>query len=616
MSSPEITATTPSGRDSPAHSGTQTQNPKVQQEPIEEMDVVDAMDISTDPLPVTTITPAAIPFNVTGGLSPPPPPLGIQDTTKQSLGFARSQSPAKRPASEMDGDDDEVADYPLSPMSVNNECGGVSLCEPEFASSGSIPPTAQNFAPMPFTPSATSAPESASGTGVPTVPHTAVDSPSTLALAVAPDLPPRSASPPPSIEEQIQVVFLGIHRPMEEGSEYCMINGKWLRKFLSYEPSSNIQLTKEEAEAELGPIDNSCLVDNEKWQKMVTENIVLLDPTAAQLPANVNGTVIDADFVPLVQGISGEDFDLVPLDTWEYLVKVHGVTPNAPPPFKRKVINTQSEPQSPRNLQVELYPPTFTIFKLRDPSTGITPEIGARPAPQIIAGRAERVNALLKKAKFLAGIDMTTKVRIWRLTNAPPSLSWSGSVQPMNEVQSSREGSEGMILDMNVFLEMEAGSERELVTIVTDNTNNSNYNGQMNINMAGLSDGGALLLEENVAGDWISERATKATTKPGSFVKNGLAKIGSLVNRKANSANSSRSSSPARNASQTSMGGIMTRGREKKPGRPLGCCGLQNLGNTCYMNSALQCLRNCEELTKYFLCECPLTTKSTHLRFL
>lgn len=43
--------------------------------------------------------------------------------------------------------------------------------------------------------------------------------------------------------------------------------------------------------------------------------------------------------------------------------------------------------------------------------------------------------------------------------------------------------------------------------------------------------------------------------------------------------------------------------------KPAGLVGLQNIGNTCYMNAALQALSNAIPLTRFFL-ECPLVVHS------
>ena len=55
---------------------------------------------------------------------------------------------------------------------------------------------------------------------------------------------------------------------------------------------------------------------------------------------------------------------------------------------------------------------------------------------------------------------------------------------------------------------------------------------------------------------------------------------------------------------------MMAAERTARP--PGGIVGLSNLGNTCYMNAALQCLSNVPALTRFFLA-CPgLVLERTH----
>lgn len=268
-------------------------------------------------------------------------------------------------------------------------------------------------------------------------------------------------------------------------------------------------------------------------------------------------------------------------------------------------------------MQYESYPPIYAVSKLRNNSAGMTSaslrETNA-PAIKVVASRSESYNDFLKRVKTMAGIDMQVKVRVWRiLTSEAAPESGSGGMMMMTPAASrssspapaeannnkTPDQQDRLVLDLNAFLSLEEGSQREVLE-VQDQTANEKYNGHMRVSTAGLAQDAMIVLEERIGGpgggEWVSEATKRSASRKGvplSVTKNGTTTVQNRA--KTSVASTSRQSSPA-----PSTGGIMTRGRVRRDGRAIGTCGLSNLGNTCYMNSALQCVRSVEELTQYF----------------
>jgi ubiquitin carboxyl-terminal hydrolase 4/11/15 len=222
-----------------------------------------------------------------------------------------------------------------------------------------------------------------------------------------------------------------------------------------------------------------------------------------------------------------------------------------------------------------------------DPSKE-SPE-SAQDAPIVITARSQKYMDFIKIVKNLLAIPLQTKISIGRvleIQSTSDSYSPAKNLLSMPSPPASRENSPArsstpMIMTMDDFKKLHDQNQIDVVD-VRDESMNENYNGKVNLDTLGLRVDQVLIIQEG---------ANKAKGHMSDAQKKGIAK--NLTVRDNASETSSGRASPA--------GGMMTRGRYRSQGRAKGTIGLTNLGNTCYMNSALQCMRACQELTLYFL---------------
>jgi ubiquitin carboxyl-terminal hydrolase 4/11/15 len=371
---------------------------------------------------------------------------------------------------------------------------------------------------------------------------------------------------------------------LKEGDKVYLVSRKWLHRVTS-RGSEAMQNSKVKPEGDIGPVDNSDIIQ--------------------QIIKDSNGH----DFVQLKHGLGTEAFELFPQDAWNLIVEWYGLMPGSMP-IERFAHNTnpdKSDGATP-NVLYEFHPPIFTVHRLwaEHSPINISQKLKASQpaAPIFVVSRNTKYHTFLRQTKEKAEIDLSKKVRIWRVpriqpaaeplptpinTSTPPSSrpgSPAANIMANSQSRQPQDSWTKLLLDVPSFTQLERGNGRELVP-VDDHTANAKYNGSMDVSMAGLGDDQTIVLDENISNDsWISNTVSKGAK---SSASTALARTG-VSNSQPNSGRNSPAPS-----------GPMTRGRAQKAGRTLGTVGLSNLGNTCYMNSALQCVRSVEELTKYFL---------------
>uniref|UniRef100_A0A671VL28 Ubiquitin carboxyl-terminal hydrolase n=1 Tax=Sparus aurata TaxID=8175 RepID=A0A671VL28_SPAAU len=258
-------------------------------------------------------------------------------------------------------------------------------------------------------------------------------------------------------------------------------------------------------------------------------------------PVDNSGLFSDQDTQALKEHLIDElDYVLVPTEAWNKLVSWYGCL-DGQRPIVRKVVE---HGMFVKHCKVEVYLLELNLCENDNMENVVTRHFS----------KADTIDTIEKEMRTLFNIPSEKETRLW-------NKYMSNTYEQLNKPDST-------------------------------------------VQDAGLFQGQVLVIErKNEDGTWPRQAShPKSSTTPSrnfttspKLSSNSTASISSTVT------NGDSSCSPGYTLNNSTSSGNSSSYNYRESQSQPGLCGLSNLGNTCFMNSALQCLSNASPLTEYFL---------------